>query len=64
MKTTFIKENILCTLTRAEIGYLNYLLKTYNETDREKGEYVLQVMKENNYFYKIDGIHYQVLKIK
>jgi hypothetical protein len=64
MKTIFIKENILCTLSKAEIGYLNYLLGTYDETAYKRGKYVLQIMKENNYFYKTKGIYYQVLKIK
>ncbi len=63
MKTTFIKENVLCTLSKAEIGYLNYLVKIYDKSYNKKWQYMLQLIKENNYFYKIDGIHYHVLKL-
>lgn len=64
MKAIFIKENILCTLSKAEIEYLNYLVRTYNKTYREKYEYMFQIIKENNYFYKISENSYHVLKIK
>ena len=64
MKAKFIKENILCTLSKAEIEYLNYLVRTYDKTWREKYEYMFQIIKENNYFYNISGNNYHVLKIK
>ncbi len=64
MKTTFIKENILCPLSRIEIEYLNYLVRIYDDTYSEKYKYMFQIIKENNYFYKLNEETYRVLKIK
>jgi hypothetical protein len=64
MKATFIKKNILCTLSKAEISYLNYLLRIYDKTGHERNEYTIKIMKDNNYFYKKNKDVYQVLKIE
>ena len=64
MKTIFMIENILCTLSKAEIAYLNYLLRTYDKTGHKRSEYTVQIIKENNYFYKTNKQSHQVLKIK
>ncbi len=64
MKTIFIKENILCPLSRVEIENLNYLVRIYDKTYHEKWKYMFQIIKKNNYFYKLNKETYRVLKIK
>ncbi len=63
MKTKIIKGNCLSPPSKAEIEYLNYLIRT-SAKSKDKWPFIAKIIKQNKYFYLRNDRCSLVLKVE